>query len=222
MHSDSDSLPLYTGRLIDNGRLYLAAIIGQGSFGVAYKAIDVLDPEPRMYCVKWVGLSYAQRNAPAQDKERFMAMLDREIENHALVSDHPNVVTLHRAIYDGSRSCRWLVMDYISGGDVYDAVTLRNPFWRNEQRSRGVCLQLADAIAYCHERGVYHRDIKPENVLISEDGNRVYLTDFGLSTRAQTASIHDGTASFMCPGEIRSSLRVLFTLTKDPQNKSNA
>lgn len=44
-------------------------------------------------------------------------------------------------------------------------------------------LQLMMAVQYLHSIGVAHRDVKLENVLLSKDGVRLRLTDFGLAAR---------------------------------------
>jgi serine/threonine protein kinase/formylglycine-generating enzyme required for sulfatase activity len=41
--------------------------------------------------------------------------------------------------------------------------------------------QIADALAFCHDRGVLHRDVKPENILIARDDLTARLADFGLA-----------------------------------------
>lgn len=44
-----------------------------------------------------------------------------------------------------------------------------------------VALQILDAVAYIHSKGVVHRDIKPENILVTHDGDYIKLIDFGLA-----------------------------------------
>ena len=81
--------------------------------------------------------------------------------------------------------------------------------------------QMCDAVAACHERGVFHRDIKPENFIVtdgflevlvpglggSEEVRRerrvvVKLTDFGLSTtEVHSADMDCGSAPYMSYGE---------------------
>ncbi len=71
-------------------------------------------------------------------------------------------------------------------------------------------IQLADALAHAHARGVLHRDLKPSNVLVSGDG-QAYLIDFHLATFREVEprpgpfggpSILGGTLSYMAPEHI--------------------
>ncbi|KAF8556328.1 hypothetical protein OG21DRAFT_1476029 [Imleria badia] len=64
--------------------------------------------------------------------------------------------------------------------------------------------QMCDAVASCHEQGVFHRDIKPENFIVTDgfvNGERrviVKLTDFGLSTtEAECSDMDCGSAPYM-------------------------
>jgi serine/threonine protein kinase len=202
--SSTTRFPIYTGDIIDGGRLQLLSVLGQGGFGVVYKAVDVLDPAHAVYAVKWLGLPTSSSHhqvSPGEHAQR-LAKLEHEADMHARVSDHPNILTLHRTVTDDERECRWMVSDYISGGDVFDAQTQRNPFWRNDERTRSICLQLIDAVAHCHRQGVYHRDIKPENLLFSADGNTIYLSDFGCSTNKRYCTDIAGTTEYMAPGTL--------------------
>ncbi|KAG6831141.1 hypothetical protein H0H92_012566 [Tricholoma furcatifolium] len=176
----TESMPDLNGLTIENGRLKLLESLGSGAYGKVYRALDVLSPldKPIYYAVKCL-----LRPQKGSHQEQFQ---NREIALHKLVCDHPNIVTLHRVIYD--KQYLYVVLDYCPGGDLFAAITEARVFHDNVQLVKDSFVQLIDAVDYCHEKSVFHRDIKPENVLCSEAGTDLRLADFGLSTQDPVTS----------------------------------
>ncbi|KAH8826965.1 kinase-like domain-containing protein [Flagelloscypha sp. PMI_526] len=115
---------------------------------------------------------------PANSKKE--TLQKREANLHRLVSDLPNVVTFEGTlIYDDKYA--YMVLDYVAGGDLYKA----------EERIRKAFLQIVDGVLGCHARG---------NILISEDGEHLFVTDFGLATKEKFSSAFGcGSAHYMSP-----------------------
>ncbi|KAI0033472.1 kinase-like domain-containing protein, partial [Vararia minispora EC-137] len=182
------------------GSIYVADTIGAGAFGTVLRAVDTA-----------TGTVYALKcMASAPPGSRLAELQHTEAALHQRASGHPNVVTLHCALWHAG--FRILVMDHCAGGDLHTAL-LQGCFSPDdaeaEERMRTVFAQLLVAVTHCHSRGVFHRDLKPENVLVSHDLSQVYLVDFGLATAASlTDEFSIGTPEYMPPEAFRPDFRL--------------
>ncbi|KAJ7469672.1 kinase-like domain-containing protein [Mycena latifolia] len=180
----SNNLPDFTGQLVDDGRLRLLEVLGAGSYGVVYKALDASSPleAPVHYAVKCLGAG------SRYDK--------REIDLHTVCSPHPSIITLHRQFYTRGFLC---VVLELAAGDLWAPIEA-GVFEDNDALIKQTFLQLLDAVRYCHQRGIHHRDLKPENILCNADGTDVRIADFGLAVDDELPStIAAGTTSYMSP-----------------------
>nr|QCH00484.1 CBL-interacting protein kinase 17 [Vitis amurensis] len=108
-------------------------------------------------------------------KHKMTDQIKREISLMKLVR-HPYVVRLHEVL--ASRTKIYLILEFITGGELFDKIVHHGRLSENE--SRRYFQQLIDGVDYCHSKGVYHRDLKPENLLLDSQGN-LKISDFGLS-----------------------------------------
>ena len=191
----SSLLPDFTGMVLfhDSFHLRLVEQLGKGAYGVVYLAEDLA---PRLYGPTYYAVKCMLRYPEGSDLARQQY---REISYHRAVSGHPNIVGLHAVIEDDLYT--FLVLDYCGGGDLFGAIMDRDTYAHNTTAIKRTFLQIVDALAACHEKGVFHRDLKPENILCSPDDQRVYLADFGLATRSARSSTYGcGSSFYMSPG----------------------
>lgn len=161
--------------------------LGMGRFGVVWKVRDVFALEPdRFYVVKIP--------RTADYNQRFL----REGRILKKLEGHPAATRLiEMAKFDDKLM---LVQEFVEGESLDDR--LRGPM-ADEQREY-LMLQLADVVAFAHERNIIHRDIKPANILIRANGS-VKLLDFGIAkelTSDPYSRTSVGTKPFMAPEQI--------------------
>lgn len=187
-------MPNLVGQTIDAGRLSITHVLGAGSNGVVFLAEDTASPSTHT-------LYYAVKCMPkALFGTRRFRNQRQEIQNHMAASVIPNVVTLHRVIED--HRFYYLVMDYYPGGDLFHYLARGGIARGDDARIKRIMVQIIDAVRECHHLGIFHRDIKPENIMISTDGTRVYLSDFGLSTTQRYSTTFGcGSQYYMSPGK---------------------
>ncbi|MFG1825636.1 protein kinase [Microbispora bryophytorum] len=143
-------------------------ILGQGGFGVVYRA--------RQLAVgREVALKVDNRVLVSdRDRRRFM----REVTSAGALSGHPHVADVYDAgvLPDGRP---YMVLELCPNGSLADRLREAGPLAPREVRDIGV--KIADALAAAHAVGVLHRDVKPANILVNSYG-MVALSDFGLAT----------------------------------------
>ena len=188
----ADSFPDVTGYFLDD-RYELIELLGSGSFGVVYKAIDYDIPEGYDDVVAVKILPKAGQSAAR------LASIKREVAFHSTVADNEGVVTLLDT-FDDAKWC-YLVLEFCRGGDLFDQIVTNEAYLGDDELLREAFLSLVDAVQGCHDAGISHRDLKPENILTNKDGSRCYLADFGLaSDQPLVREFGVGTGLYMSPG----------------------
>ena len=196
------TMPNFSGRIVNNGRYQLVKLLGSGTYGVVYGAIDLTSRHspisysprtPRKYAIKVLRKDTLKSNAAQRVR--------REVAAHRRMSDHPNIVSMHESFED--KEFVYVILDYCPGGDLFGKIVDEKLYFRNDALAKSVFLQILDAVEACHQRDIYHRDLKPENILTSKDGSKIYLSDFGLASGSKVGvTFGCGSAYYMSPGEL--------------------
>ena len=184
-------------------------VVGQGGFGVVYRAID--ERFGRVVAVKVI--------SGTDISESVLARFERECRAVGALSGHPNIVAVHSNGTTDSGEL-YLVMEYLPGGTSLARMrtaTLRSPEWGAEVL--GWAVALSGALETAHRVGIIHRDVKPGNILLSSF-NTPKLVDFGIArmhnafqtqTGAITATINHA-APEVISGEVASASADIYSL----------
>ncbi|XP_044065945.1 calcium/calmodulin-dependent protein kinase IGb isoform X1 [Siniperca chuatsi] len=127
---------------------------------------------------------------------------DLNLENEIAVLrriQHENVVGMED-FYE-SRTHYYLVMQLVSGGELFDRILDRGVY--SEKDASSVIQQVLQAVSYLHQNGIVHRDLKPENILYysQEETSKIMISDFGLSKMVDNdiMSTACGTPGYVAP-----------------------
>ena len=193
------------------GPFQLGSSIGRGGMGEVFSATH-----------QDTGARAAVKFVLTTRQEALHADFQRELQAHASLV-HPGIVYLfeygiiHSDTAEASQGllkagAPYVVMELAKGGSYHESMATS---W-NEVRH--VLLQVLDALAFAHARGVIHRDIKPENWLVFQGASknlRIKLADFGLAhaysqipdRSEEDLSNVSGTSYYMAPEQILAEWR---------------
>ncbi|XP_048584994.1 serine/threonine-protein kinase BRSK2 [Nematostella vectensis] len=133
--------------------------------------------------------------------EQVLTKVEREIAIMKLI-EHPHVLGLYD-VYE-NRKHLFLILEHVSGGELFDYLVRRGRLPINE--ARRFFAQIVSAVDFCHRHCVCHRDLKPENLLLDRRMN-IKVADFGMaSLQAGDNSMLEtscGSPHYACPEVIR-------------------
>ncbi|GAB3996759.1 hypothetical protein GCM10028807_40130 [Spirosoma daeguense] len=166
----------------------LTDYVGAGGMGEVFKAAHI--ETGRLAAVK---VLY---------RPEFAARFQNEAMVQASVS-HQNIAALYEFCMIDERPA--LVIEWVDGQSL-DEVIRRRERLNNEEATK-IIKQIANAMAYLHQKGIIHRDLKPSNVRIQPNG-QVKVLDFGIAKGQYTPQLTKvghavGTAEFMAPEQFR-------------------
>ena len=161
--------------------------IGEGGLGSVWLAVD--EKIKRKVAIKFLSKEGVQSPKAWQ---RF----HREAEVTGLL-EHPNVVPLYQYGNDPRTGEPFYAMRFVGKRTLSDAILEYHALRKMGEvedlgmhRLLNVFLDICQAIAYAHSRGVVHRDLKPENVALDSFGQVVVL-DWGLAKLMDDGELSD-------------------------------
>ncbi|XP_074603309.1 MAP/microtubule affinity-regulating kinase 3-like isoform X2 [Brevipalpus obovatus] len=147
------------------GRYRLSKTIGKGNF--AKVKLGKHMPTGIEVAIKIIDKSVLNQSS--------LQKLFREVRIMKML-DHPNIVKLYQVIE--TEKTLYLVMEYASGGEVFDYLVAHGRM--KEKEARAKFRQIVSAVQYCHSKRIIHRDLKAENLLLDSEMN-IKIADFGFS-----------------------------------------
>jgi serine/threonine protein kinase len=158
-----------SGRRDNVERYQRMDVLGEGTYGVVYRAIDKTNNQ--IVALKKVRLDRTEEGIP-QTALREVSILQ---EVH-----HLNIVNLLDVICADGKL--YLIFEYVEQ-DLKKAMEKRGSPYSGIALKR-LIYQLLDGLYFCHRHRIVHRDLKPQNILITSD-QALKIADFGLARAFQ-------------------------------------
>lgn len=190
------------------GRISVLRLIGSG--GMANVSLGWSDERRMAVAIKTLkGPTVAQPEWQTRaHNRRLVERFDREAKLLASV-DHPNIVRFLAAGVSDSGD-QYIVTEYVAGRTLHEVLheVLKVGTSLSEDYVAGVMRQVAEALAYLHQRNIVHRDVKPSNILLPGEPPRrldVRVIDLGLARYSDAWSdltgqnVRVGTKGYMAP-----------------------
>ena len=148
-------------------RYHIAAIISQNRNASVRLAIHNVTGDQ-------VAIKILNKSTLREQHKKILLL--REISTLKLLGDNKHVTELYDVIDSGDRI--WVIMEYASGGELFDFVKAKAPL--PDSTAREVFRPIVKVVVYMNSLNLVHRDLKLENVLLDHRG-QIRLADFGFS-----------------------------------------
>lgn len=181
----------------------LSELIGKGSFGRVYKAID--SASSQIVAVKIISIEDGDSLNPHASDTFSDILKEVNTLKRLAESGAKNINPIIETLLIGHSM--WMVTEYCAGGSV--STLMRPTRGLPEQWIIPILREVAEALSWVHKQGIIHRDIKCANVFVTEDGS-VQLGDFGVAGIVETTfdkrSTVTGTLHWMAPELFQSNV----------------
>lgn len=167
MSEVNPSLVKRAHREVRFGNYILGSTLGEGEFGKVKLGWRKDGKLPSQVAIKLIKRDLITKNSESEIK------IHREINSLKLLS-HPNIVNLVEVMKSGKYI--GIVLEYASGGEVFDYILLHK--YLKENVAKKLFAQLVSGVDYMHSKGLVHRDLKLENLLLDKHKN-IIISDFG-------------------------------------------
>lgn len=152
---------LEPGTVLD-GRYIIEEILGEGGFGVTYRAKN-----------QRVGISVAMKEFAVQDQKA----RDKILKEAHILGELVNMDNISRVIdYFEENGAAYIVMEYVEGITLKQYVKENGKI--NAEEIFQMMMPLMKTLGEIHKQGVLHRDISSDNIMVMSDGS-LRLIDFG-------------------------------------------
>ncbi len=176
-------------------RYRIDSLLGEGGMGAVYKAYDT-------ELGRTVALKLVKKELAAS--RQIMQRFKQELLLASKIS-HKNILRIHDlGEVDG---IKFISMAYVEGPDLAGLIVKGGRL--TPERALKFAKQLCSALEAAHHEGVVHRDLKPQNILIDQQTDQLYVSDFGLAkslepdmTAMTQAGQVLGTPRYMSPEQV--------------------
>ncbi len=178
------------GQTLQGGKYKLESILGQGGFGVTYKAFH--QDLGQSVVIKTLLSANPTQSKFAQLENKF-----RDEARRLALCVHSNIVRVNDFFTEDE--IPYLVMDYIPGQTLDQVAAYTGAL--SEAIAIHYIRQIGSALTVVHKNGLLHRDVKPQNIMLRQGTQEVVLIDFGIArefnpgvTQTHTSFISTGYA----------------------------
>ena len=161
------------GQTLETRPYRIDTIIGQGGFGLTYKATHL--QLKHQVVIKTPNVALQNDPEYANFVRRFIR--EGQILAQLCQNAHPGIVRVSDLFEEKGIHC--LVMDLVVGQSLLDTVQQRKRL--PETEAVAIIRQIGEALMDVHQAGIVHRDAHPGNIMLRRNGQAV-LIDFGIAS----------------------------------------